>query len=274
MTRRTRSAFTLIEVLVVVAIIALLVGVLLPSLSRARHQGRRTLCKSNLHQLGIVWNMYAQVSRGQYPSSINYGNFGNWQLLPKSQRDTFDRGNYGVKGGVAFYCPYSRSMFGKSRAEEDWKQARLDTDPPTPTYYIGYVLWSFHPSVAQMVSDYENIDAQRRASGNTPLWDHITSIKPLRTNSEKREVKRPLLFDEVSWYRPGGQYARNMGGTGYAYAAHIESGEVPAGSNALYGDAHVEWRIYSKKSPTNRGATTDRRVLYPVLDNPDFQRFF
>ncbi len=54
----------MIEVLVVVAIIALLIAVLLPSLSRARAQGRNAQCRSNLHQLGIGSLEYAAQNKG------------------------------------------------------------------------------------------------------------------------------------------------------------------------------------------------------------------
>jgi prepilin-type N-terminal cleavage/methylation domain-containing protein len=54
-----RRAFTLIELLVVIAIIALLVAILLPSLCQAREAGRKTLCSSNLRQLGTAYNTYA-----------------------------------------------------------------------------------------------------------------------------------------------------------------------------------------------------------------------
>ncbi len=49
-----RKAFTLIEVLVVVSIIAVLIAVLLPSLSAARHQAKITKCAANLHMLGVA----------------------------------------------------------------------------------------------------------------------------------------------------------------------------------------------------------------------------
>ena len=54
-----RRAFTLIELLVVIAIIAILMAVLMPALHRAREQGRRAACLSNLKQLSLAWNMYA-----------------------------------------------------------------------------------------------------------------------------------------------------------------------------------------------------------------------
>ena len=54
-----RHAFTLIEVLVVVAIVGLLVSLLVPSLSRARDQAKLVACKSNLHQLGVSIATYA-----------------------------------------------------------------------------------------------------------------------------------------------------------------------------------------------------------------------
>ncbi|MBN1344187.1 MAG: prepilin-type N-terminal cleavage/methylation domain-containing protein [Phycisphaerae bacterium] len=58
--RRRRRAFTLIELLVVVAIIALLISILLPSLSAAKENGRRALCMSNMHHIGLAFKQYFQ----------------------------------------------------------------------------------------------------------------------------------------------------------------------------------------------------------------------
>jgi len=54
-----RKGFTLIELLVVIAIIAILMAILFPALKRAREQGRRAVCLSNLKQLALAWIMYA-----------------------------------------------------------------------------------------------------------------------------------------------------------------------------------------------------------------------
>src|SRR5271170_7301218 len=63
-----RRGFTLIELMVVVAIIALLVAVLLPSLGKARERSKIVYCLSNLRQMGIMYRTYLQDqnSRGVY----------------------------------------------------------------------------------------------------------------------------------------------------------------------------------------------------------------
>ncbi len=63
-----RGGFTLIELLVVISIIALLLAILMPSLSRARGQAKSVTCQSNLRQLGISLTMYADASRSWYPA--------------------------------------------------------------------------------------------------------------------------------------------------------------------------------------------------------------
>jgi prepilin-type N-terminal cleavage/methylation domain-containing protein/prepilin-type processing-associated H-X9-DG protein len=65
--RQERPAFTLVELLVVIGIIALLISILLPALSKAREQGRSVKCKSNMRQLYTVCMMFANDNKQRYP---------------------------------------------------------------------------------------------------------------------------------------------------------------------------------------------------------------
>jgi hypothetical protein len=57
----------LIELLVVIAIIAVLMGILMPSLQRVRKQARAVVCQSNLKQWGTIWAMYTDDNKGMFP---------------------------------------------------------------------------------------------------------------------------------------------------------------------------------------------------------------
>ena len=95
MQRQYSRAFTLVELLVVIGIIALLISILLPSLSVARESANRVKCASNLRQVGTALIAYAGQNNGQFPRVLysrgnnansnlvlRTGNFGYWDSAP------------------------------------------------------------------------------------------------------------------------------------------------------------------------------------------------
>ncbi len=90
---RFRRAFTLVELLVVVGIIAVLMGVLMPALGKARESARRAICASNIRQLYVASMAYATDNRGFLPPAHYYfvtRNLHRWHGTRASLSQPFD----------------------------------------------------------------------------------------------------------------------------------------------------------------------------------------
>ena len=106
--RPNRLGFTLVELLVVIGIIGLLISILLPSLSRAREAAKQVACLSNLRQLGMIYQMYANNNKDQIPLGYDTGE-------PWTGYFIYDGSSFPLMGCLyqdnllttpeAFYCP-------------------------------------------------------------------------------------------------------------------------------------------------------------------------
>ena len=77
-----KVGFTLVELLVVISIIALLMAILLPALAKAREQGKRIVCLSNLKQLTLAWMNYASAYNDKLVNGANGDTPGNGGACP------------------------------------------------------------------------------------------------------------------------------------------------------------------------------------------------
>ena len=109
------GGFTLIELLVVVSIIALLVSILLPALSRARNQAKDVICRSNLRQIGIAWTCYSSDWDDQImPAWVGTGAWYKDQHWPARLNEYVEYPDWFTHGdsyvGTVIHCPMDRGV--------------------------------------------------------------------------------------------------------------------------------------------------------------------
>lgn len=182
-----RVGFTLIELLVVIAIIALLIGILLPSLGAARESGRTTKCMSNLRQLAMASLTHVNDQKGAFCTGPfdNRMNRGYGALNEKGWIADFIKGGYANPGKLM--CPSS-----PAKASNRWAPERLDGAVYTlftpqevdalidegyntnycQSWYMAYTaMKSIDPSIAIEVEDIGSVvgPLNERSLGKAPV---------------------------------------------------------------------------------------------------------
>jgi len=223
----------LVELLVVIGIIAVLISILLPSLGKAREQARRAQCASNLRQLGMAMNIYADMNKGKLPMHKGGGSW-LWDV-PIDTRDSLLTSGSDRK---VLYCPSSvdRDVDGL------WNY--------NPTYaVIGYfVLNKRHPYVpnAPPSTDTGWPATPNVMSGGKEFQDRLA----VKNAAEKELGMDANLSQNNDFYRVTGGFKILPD-----HSNHIKaSGSKPYGGNVLYLDGHVVWRDFSDmKARANAG---------------------
>ena len=158
-----RRAFTLIEILVVIAIVALLAAILFPVFSRARENARKTSCANNTRQIGLAILQYAQDNDETLPPVAYEDDAGDDVQWPELVEPY-------LKGAQALKCPSdsrSRSVsYGLNEAAfVDWED-----DPSDPALTLAEFE---HPAETVMGGDVGTED-----DFTTPRPDTLKMVEP------------------------------------------------------------------------------------------------
>jgi prepilin-type N-terminal cleavage/methylation domain-containing protein/prepilin-type processing-associated H-X9-DG protein len=229
-----QRAFTLVELLVVIAVISILVAILLPALSTSKDKGRSTACRNNLFNLELAWTIYADdhgdamcpnMSRAVPPPPAYWVSLpGSW-VLGNAQVDSSPAN---IENGVLF--PYVRST-GVYKCQADLS---LTTGTLQVPRYRSYMLNLFLDGV--------------------PDSAHVGS-DGARIKTKVAQVLQPSpaavfgFLDVIEWEITSGDfYVTTPGGPN----GDLTWGDVPAdrhsgGANLSFLDGHVEphrWRYH------------------------------
>ena len=231
-----RKAFTLVELLVVIGIIALLISILLPTLNKAKQQALRVACAANLRSMGQAMTMYV-AETGYYPGHAalrpSGGNpFAVWptrlRRMARGSRDLFwcpaNQPGFrwqqvnGPPGGL--YASAAETGYGYEIGE-------LLLDVFTVPFSYGYNDWGYNN-----VQPASAPNTQRGLGGD--LWNpNSREIKAARIKKGSEMIAISDNISDGSWdYNIDAQNSREFMGK-----LHNN------GSNVLFCDGHVQWYL-------------------------------
>lgn len=247
--RRTRrSGFTLVELLIVIAIIALLAAILFPVFARARENARRSVCLGNLKQIGLALQQYTQ----DYDEKMPVQTYAlTYNFMDASAGATSNSGWAGgttnwpnalfpyTKSTAIYSCPSALPIVNASGCS-------IDCTAPTATSKISYF------GNAVIIQNYFD---------NQPLA--IASAKPRALSAIPNPEEILFAQEGLTSYNIAIMYPRIQQGTPDTYkfwhsynAATLTESFTNRhfdGGNLIFVDGHAKWRTYKTMKAADFG---------------------
>jgi type II secretory pathway pseudopilin PulG len=253
---RTR-AISLVELLVVIGIIALLIAMLLPSISRAREQANRTRCENNVRQIGLALAVYVS-DHGEYPVLDSTGVFGPPQDTAKNPPPVFvaarRSGLLALRSQVEFRlanlaCPDGWASGGTRDFYDDPAMIR------SGTVFMDYAYWPWRFAPSENFDVHYASFKYRQEKGTKILvTDIVTDFTGMAPN-----VRSMLGYgNHGSNHTAAARTIRRTDGHGKLMG---DSNTVQSsGMSVLFSDYHVDW------FPTDKLTQQVNGLCYPPVD--------
>jgi prepilin-type N-terminal cleavage/methylation domain-containing protein/prepilin-type processing-associated H-X9-DG protein len=262
-TQSRHNGFTLIEMLVVGAVIAILAGLLLPVMSQARERANRAVCVSNEKQQLLALNIYAGENKDSLPDNtippaLTRPSWA-WDIPKSSQLAVANNGAL----RKVWYDPGSPKTFSDEDFQRLWSFGWADS---FPYGIVGYAQ-TFKGTLS-----YEEKAIGTDSEGNAGIWYFSTNQNP-KLSAKSTQLfattlpiypsLRPLTacanltLDGASaalntklafnWTSVRGGYNLNFS------SPHLKTATIPDGANIGMLDGHVDWRPFSLLAPRAGG---------------------